>query len=209
MQLEVQRANGTLKRGPRGLWHPHSASSPGGAITAVDYIAGIVHCGALGATSMTADRLYAAPFLAPPRGGTLNRIGFDVTTAAASQNARIGLYDALPSETNPYPLNRLADSGDISVASTGLKTHAISQVLVPSQLYWLTFVHSGGTPGFRCFPSASDTGWSGWLGMVGTSGTLHRHYISVSFTYAALPAIYPSGGAFQSAMLCLRYRFAA
>lgn len=122
--------------------------------------------------TVTADRLIAVPFLAQ-RGGTLDNMYAHITTAVGGQNIRLGIYDNV-SDTVIQPNARLFDSGNISSASTGIKTAAISSlVLTTGSLYWLAFNGSNagivvvGWAGADCWPiggfnntdlSASDRG---------------------------------------------------
>jgi hypothetical protein len=102
--------------------------------------AGGVIVGTQVSLTTTAGRHIALPFWAP-RGGTIDKIYSQVTTAVGGQNIRMGIY-ANNSDTSPNPTTRLFDSGSISAAATGIKSATVSLVLTAGSLYWLTFMSS-------------------------------------------------------------------
>ncbi|MGH2374564.1 MAG: hypothetical protein ACRDIC_14005 [bacterium] len=83
-------------------------------------------------TSFAIGRLHTLPLLSP-RGGTLDRIAFNVTTAIASGLARVGIYQAT-SATNLYPDALIVDGGEFSTATTGIKSATINVTLAPDLL---------------------------------------------------------------------------
>ncbi len=52
----------------------------------------------------------------------MSSIQFEVTTAQASTNARVGIYTSKQGE----PRNLIEQSGNISLSSTGIKTYSLS-----------------------------------------------------------------------------------
>ena len=85
-----------------------------------------------GGESLTADRLYAVPFLVT-RTRTFDRIAIDVTTSQAGSAIRLGIYE---DGTNLAPGALVLDAGTIASTATGVKTIAISKQLTKG-LYWL------------------------------------------------------------------------
>lgn len=67
-----------------------------------------------------------------------DRIGLEVTAAAASSTVRLGIY----SDLGRKPSNLLLDAGTIDSATTGAKELTISKVLFPG-LYWLAAAGQG------------------------------------------------------------------
>lgn len=141
------------------------------------------------ANALTANKLYAVPFVVA-RAMTFDRIAVQVTTLAAGSSIRLGIYN---DGTNLYPGALLLDAGEVSAATTGVKAITINQALTKG-LYWLALV-SDGAPAIYF----SYWGWAG-LGKVATNFSDEQYrYWSVSFTYAALPDPFTTGGSRTSA----------
>ena len=132
--------------------------------------------------AMTADKLYAVPFLVA-RNMTVDRIAINIAVpGAAGKKARLGIYN---DGTNLYPGSLLLDAGEVAADSGGTKAITINQSLMKG-IYWLVVV-SNGTPqprmadysytplGLNINLTAFQTGWS------------------VAFTYDALPDPFTAG----------------
>ena len=126
-------------------------------------------------------------FVAPRRGGVLDRIAVNVTTGVAGA-MRLGLYLA-SSESNLYPGALVLDAGTVDVTATGVKTITISHALIGGATYWAVLV-SNVAPTIRGLAIA---GCSGALGISSALGTAPNTGMYAAFTYAALPNPYPSG----------------
>lgn len=149
--------------------------------------------------------LRALPFVAPARGGTLDRIAFNVTTPVAG-NARLGLYTN-GSDSVIYPNSLVFDSGDIATGTGGAIAASCSVNLTPGALYWV--VHIGNVAaGLRCLAVG---GTSALLGSPPGLGGAFNAGIAVTMTYGALPSSFPGGGATFSAapIPALAFRFSA
>ena len=93
--------------------------------------------------AVTQSLLYASPlFLAKPC--TLDRIGAEVTTLAATTNVRLGIY----ADSNGRPGALLLDAGTIDATGNGAKEVSIS-LAVPAGLLWVASVAQGGAPTMR------------------------------------------------------------
>lgn len=102
---------------------------------------------------MTADRMYAVPFLVGPTGFTANSIGVSITTAAASSAIRLMIYNSNAAGTFPDTL--LLNASTVDSSTTGDKEiNTISQALSANTLYWLVAV-SNGAPTIRARNSAT------------------------------------------------------
>ena len=125
--------------------------------------------------AVTADRLYAIPFVAA-RAMTVDRIAIKVTTLAAGKKARLGIYN---SGSDGEPSSLVLDAGEVDVSSVGVKAITISQSLTKG-LYWLACV-SDGTPSVqRYYAYATPYGiHSSWTGLASI--------VYVAHTYGALP----------------------
>jgi hypothetical protein len=145
--------------------------------------------------SPTTGVLRAIPFLAT-RGGTLDRIAFQVTTLISSGVARAGIYQAT-SATNLYPNNLIVDGGEFVTSTTGLKAATINQALTANTLYYLVFLAGTAASTIRCLALA---GCAVVLGLDNALGTTPAVGISVSQAYGALPGTFPAGGAVITAV---------
>jgi hypothetical protein len=143
---------------------------------------------ALGTFPMTANSLYAVPFRAPRRGGTISDLRLRVTTGVAATNIRVGIYTN-KSETNPYPDAKVQDigAGSSATSSTSISTSP-NQALTPGALYWLVCV-SDGAPTIR----AGSTNAAGiTLGFTNETATAPNTNLWGAHTYGALPSTFPA-----------------
>lgn len=150
--------------------------------------AGRVTCTAGATVAYTANRLVAIPFVvdAPFRA---DRLEFHVTTLGAGSSARAGIYASLNDERGEiYPGRLIVDGGGISTASTGAKTATISVNFSPGRLYWAAYVCSAAAPTVRSVPIAAL--YPMIAGVNGT-GSAPGWGVYVTYTYAALPAVFP------------------
>jgi hypothetical protein len=139
----------------------------------------------LSTATLVASRLFAFPFIVP-KTITLDRIAINVYTAGTG-NARMGIYRNSES-LGLYPDQLVLDSGEVSIASTGVKSVTINQQLTAG-LYWLVIV-SNGVPVVRGCAILGITPLLGYTSALGAEGAAVGLY--VSFTYAALPTTFPS-----------------
>ena len=95
-----------------------------------------------GGATFTASRVYYTPFLVTET-TTFDRIGvIHSASAAASQTARLGIYDS----SNDAPNSLVLDAGTISFATAAaFKEITINQQLTPG-LYWLAVIPTSATP---------------------------------------------------------------
>jgi len=151
------------------------------------YGAGIAAGTDLGTFSTTVNVLRAIPFFAP-RGGTLDKLSFNVTASgSAGSKARVGIYRAT-SHTNLYPSSLVVDGGEIATITNGVKTSSISVALTPGELYYFAVLTGTSAPTLRAVtaPSAFPL-----LGIDTSMGTALGTFWTVSLAYAALPASFP------------------
>jgi hypothetical protein len=113
------------------------------------------------------------------QGASFQSVHAEVTTAQAGRNFRMALY----ANDGGQPGARLFTSGDISTATTGVKTWSTART-VSGGWYWLAFNTDASTAVFR---AADNFGTNG--GLLGTSGSpmaLASSYYEVS-TYSVTP----------------------
>jgi len=187
-----------LLRDMRTAWNQRNgrdASSyrhAGGSGLEAWYIANAAVTGTTASTAvMTANRLYAVPFVAPARPASVDRLAFEVTALSAG-NARMGVWDNT-ADNNLYPAALLVDGGAVSTGTTGVKSVTVDVPLIAGQLYWLSLVCSA-TPTVAVVPVGGYAGTI--LGIPSTFGGVDNTGVYVAFTYAALPSTFPASGAF-------------
>lgn len=144
-----------------------------------------------GSKAITADTLYAVPFIAPSRGGTLDRIAVDVSvTGGGGVNMRLGIYNNT-SNSNLYPSTLLLDAGAFTT-SLGVHALTISQALTAGSLYWLA-LQSDGAPSVVGMNEASASHILGASSAL--TATVMATYLTVADAYGALPGTFPASGA--------------
>ncbi|MEU7170314.1 hypothetical protein ABZ949_02335 [Micromonospora tulbaghiae] len=95
--------------------------------------------------------LCGAPFfVGQPRG--FDRIGVEVTTAAAATNVRLGIY---ADTGGGLPGALVLDAGTVDASTTGTKELTISTGLLAPGEYWLAAVAQGGSPTFRALSGSA------------------------------------------------------
>lgn len=169
------------------------------------YVANLANATALTTGAPTAGVLRAMPFVAPARGGTLDRLAIAITIGAVG-NFRLGLY-ANQSQTAIYPGALVADSGNLDANVTGTNAATVNLTLTPNQMYWIALL-SNAAPTIRAMGVASA---GALLGVSNALPTTPNVGISVSQSFGALPDPFPGGGAMITAVPIpvLAYRFSA
>ena len=188
------------------------SSSVCSSIGAVDYIANCVQDAALTTLTTTKDIIRAVPFWSPPRGGSIGRIACEITTLVAASNIRIGIYKNVASYRSHYPGALVEDSGNISSATTGLKTYTNTVALVPNTLYWMAFNCSHSTTAVRALNPNNVSSFLGMAAAITGSANPWNLYITVASAFGAFPDPFPAGGAYVTGAVntpVLRYQFAA
>jgi hypothetical protein len=156
------------------------------------YAAGLMTGVTLGTFTMTANRLYAMPFVSPRRGATIDDIEIYVTTGAASTSAIMGLYTN-SAENDLYP-DELVAQGAVELDTTTnaqKRTWNIAYTLIPGQLYWLAVV-ANGAPVIRGI-STNQTHYI--LGTASSANTTWTTHLYATHTYdSSLPSTFPKAG---------------
>ncbi len=134
-------------------------------------------------TALTANRIYAHPFIVP-KTITLDCIAVNCTTLIASGKLRLGIY----SDNNGEPGSLILDAGEVNTSATGVKTLTISQQLTAG-LYWLVAASNSATHAFRVPAIASTISIFGVASTLPTGVGTHRY---AAFTYGALPSTFPT-----------------
>src|SRR4030042_3908588 len=150
--------------------------------------------------SVPTGYLWAVPFIAPIRGGTLDRISVYVTTGVGSSRvARFAIYNCT-SGTNVYPGSRLLVTSYVSVRYAGHVSVTINQALSPGTFYYAAItVSSGiGSPAMWCIPASVSCPYNSCGQVLGNSliATSHSAFIRATFTYAEPPDPFPAGASY-------------
>jgi len=149
------------------------------------YIAGMNAQSAFGAaTAVTANTLYALPFMVG-RGGIIDSVGVNVSTAVNSSNVRMGIYK----NNNGIPASLISDLGTVATTTpAGFKEITGLTLKLQPGLHWLTAVFSH-TPTVRTIPQASILPV---FGVDNAATTAVGTGYTSAFTYAALPTTFPA-----------------
>lgn len=144
--------------------------------------------GTLATQALTANTIVALPYYSG-RGGTIDRLGVNVSTLGASSSIRCAIYN-VTSDSNLYPSSLVIDGGAISSASTGVKEATISQALSADTLYWFC-VNCNATA-----PTLSSQAQAGVMDFMGLSASYTQPSVgwSVGLTFAAYPSTFTAGG---------------
>lgn len=166
--------------------------APGGSGLTNFTVAGVNKVSSTGTNAIcTANQMVAIPFIAPQRGGTLDRIEFNVGVLGAG-NGRAAIY-ANTADNNLYPAGLLADGGSFSTGATGSKTATVSVALTGGGLYWAVYNTDNAT---ALIAKLNGTDIASVLGQAVTFATSYNCAISVTQTFGAMPGTFPAGGAY-------------
>ena len=151
----------------------------------------------------TTDSLEAAPFFLR-RGQVVQGLGHKVRTASAGDNIRVGLYSNVDDETNWYPNELLADTGNISVGVQGWVSAAINYTVLKTGLYWGAFNSNNNVV---VLLGIQDEGFPYAFGADETLGTAFRGVIKVASAFGAMPDPFPGGAVitFESATILVPF----
>ena len=113
----------------------------------------------------------------------VDQMAFEVTTLSSGKNMRVGIYRA---DTDLQPTGApLADSGDISVGTTGVKTYTPGTPLLLPRGRYLT-VHNNDDNTATLLVRAYFFGYCG-SGLPTTLAASYIQRLTVARTYAAFP----------------------
>lgn len=123
----------------------------------------------------SADQIVMVPF-AVSRDFTIDRIGVDVTTGVGSSNCKIAIYDLASSY---WPGSKVAESANISTASTGFAYDSLAYTFRTGIHYWLGLRFSS-NPAVRAIPADNAVN----LGLSGATATAHYTKLVDTKTFA-------------------------
>jgi hypothetical protein len=136
----------------------------------------------------TIDTLFAVPFIAPKRGGTVSAIGWRGT--GTTGNGRVGIYSNKAAD-NLYPDALLAETGSIA-QSNAIKSATVSVALTAGAVYWLVYCCSASNTVNLLDPANT-------CDILGTDGSSGQYAaVKAAFTFGALPSAFPGGGTYTS-----------
>jgi hypothetical protein len=162
-------------------------------IGAVEYGADVVACGAATTIAVAANVGVWVKFNVPNEPSTLAQVAIEVTTAGAGgTTARIAVYDNQDSHGGPLahveqlqPWRLLAQSGDLAIDSTGLKSFAPSIVMKPGRIYWAIVVPTAAVT-LRA-PQVGSVMGQGW-----TVNSNALSFLTASAVAVPLPSLSPA-----------------
>lgn len=169
---EFQGADRGMSRGRMKFGATTTYSPPPGLVIGV---------GGVGANSMPANQDTFNVFFVEGRAITVDRLAIEMTASAAGANIRLGLT-ALDVDWNPTGAP-LCDSGDISLASGGVKEYVLPSPLTLLPGRYATVSNQSASCSSRYYFFASPA-WH----MATTMGTTPYYYwAGKSRTYGAFP----------------------
>jgi len=142
----------------------------------------------ISATGISANTLYAVPFLAA-RDMTVDRIAFFTMAGQSGKYARLGIYK---NGSNLYPGELLLDAGEVTLNAAEAKAITIDQALTKG-LYWLALVADADPSPKVLVDCSTILGIGSGLG----AANLQTGW-QVSQTYGTLPDPFTSGGSFTT-----------
>ena len=142
--------------------------------------------------TMGRDILKVIPFIAPRNPTVLDRIAIKLDVGLGAEDfARLGVY---ADDGNLYPGSLLLDAGTVSLDDLGVK--AISIDLTVTGLVWLAYVANASAE-IGVIPrdeiATHVLGWPSTLLSSGLDNLIARSGYGIAFTFAPLPAPFPSG----------------
>jgi hypothetical protein len=100
-----------------------------------------------------ANNQFFVPFYLPNK-ESFDNLGYEVTTAASSGYARVGIYNTQKSGNIMLPNQLIIGTDNMNIISTGIKTATItSTTLYAGVLYWASILVTANVTLRACFPS--------------------------------------------------------
>ena len=140
--------------------------------------------------TMAANTLYAIPF-AILRAVTFTKASFNVTTGAGT-NGRIGVYRA----ASGLPTSLVADSGNLSTATTGLKEATGLTIALNPGLYFAACMSDNAPALTGCQGQNMLWGMLFGLGESTAPAVTESGAMSVSQAFGAMPSNFPASPTF-------------
>lgn len=137
-----------------------------------------------GNSFLFANNLYLYPFY-PMNTVTVSSYVMNVNTGAASALGRILIY----SNTNGLPVNKLYESTNIDLSTTGNKTVSISETFTAGTVYWLAFYSNSGSVAMSTYNATSMIPIAG--ARISTDTSIPAFTLSV--TFGSAPTTVTSG----------------
>lgn len=157
------------------------------------YLAGHTNCGnpSMATLSFSIENIRALPILLN-RGGRLDRVAINVSTAGGTGcKARLAIYKAA-SETDLYPRELILDGGEVAADSVGFKSIAVNLTLLPNVIYWM--VLNIGPTGVAA-PTIKSIGVANMYPLLGIDNTMTVNTAGVGLIVATA---YPSGWSYPA-----------
>ena len=158
------------------------------------YITNQLGNAALGTLVMTANTLYAMPFVVS-KPCSINDMGINITAGVTSAQVRVGIYTDL----NGYPDTRLKDGGALTASAAAFDSNVVTPALaLDPGIYWVAVV-SGHAPTVKAVPTGDS------YPILGTDNVAASQISAVgwtvAFTMAVPPSTFTAGGAVRNAAM--------
>lgn len=163
------------------------------------YVSPMLNGNTLSTKALIADELDFIPFI-PVRTIAVSELSAEVTSAVPSSNIKLGIYAA---DSNGNPSAKLEGSGNLSSATTGAKTYAISRTLYAHIVYWLA-IHSSDPVTMRAMAVTDVMGLGGDATVANSYNVRQSSYAFAS----GLPATAPSSTLASTRPSLLRLKIA-
>jgi hypothetical protein len=152
------------------------------------YFGGHAASTALVAGNGLAANMYRATPWRAPRSGTIDQLAVWVTTAQASSNYLLAIFD----DSGGVPGTALGQ-GVVSTATTGFKSVSVSVQVKQGELYW--FVSLGDTVSVVMRGPPQADWYAAWGYALGSGGTVGLIKLDVAQAYASPAPAWPGGSA--------------
>lgn len=150
---------------------------------------GTVNQGQYATATIARDVLRAHAFVWP--GGGMDAIYLEATGVVANAVGRAGIYRNT-GDTTIYPSSRVVDGGEVALATAVVRSSSISVSLEPG-LYWFAQLCGVADPVLRVI-AVGGVSHIGGMSSAWALGT----QLTVAYPYAALPAEFPAGAAWDT-----------
>lgn len=151
------------------------ASPNAGGIVTGNYYDQAFHSANASTTACVANRMELFPYYTSVP-ITIDQIGVACSTAVASSNAKVVIYDV---DANGWPDNLLLESTNLDCSTTGYKSYSTSFTFNSGTMYWVGY-RSSSTQTLRSIPATSSPN----LGVNGSNGTNYFSALRRTVTFA-------------------------
>lgn len=190
--MKIFDINGFEKDGEINGTSYESFKHVGAAGQEIWFCAGATNNTALTTGAPSGNNIRVIPFIAPGRGGVLDRLAVNVTTNSAGSGI-IGIYENT-NDWTLYPSGLIYQTPQFTTGSNGTKVTSVTIRLNPGGLYWMAYWNNSGAT----LRALALGGIANLLGFKNSLPTTPNIGYAFGQNYPAgitpsLPSIYPLG----------------